>query len=583
MSTLVKINGVERSAGRPGSEETGARRRSLAFLSAVGLLSFLAMGPGGSLTTGATAPQRERKHEEKRLGREEREDYFQKWLQQDVVYIISEEEKTVFQKLTQDEEKEEFIEQFWQRRDPDPRTAANEFKDELYRRIAYANERFTSALPGWKTDRGRIYIIHGAPVEIESHPAGGTYQRPDNEGGGFTSTYPFEKWRYRYLEGIGSDVEIEFVDPSGSGEYRLALRPEEKDALLYVPGAGLTLAEEMGLAKKSDRPFFSPGNRDTYPLMPQRVKDSPFQRYETYVNLQRPKTVKYPDLKKIVEVDISYNDLPFKVREDYFKLNRERVLVPITLEIENRDLSFKLENGAQVARVAAYGVVTSITNRLITEFEEDLEIAYPPRLFPQGRHNRSAYQKIVPVDASMRYKIDLVVKDLNSGRVGVIRKAIIPPSFKDRLTASSLILSDSVREIEDSTLPGDSERFVLGKVKVRPSLNKSFRIDKPLVAYLQVYNAGLDQATLSPALSVEYSLFRQGRKVLEVAEAGGESIQFFSAQRIVLIQDLEIRDLQPGHYHIQLRVTDSVRNQKLQVEDDFQLQTRTHTSWPPKS
>ena len=73
------------------------------------------------------------------------------------------------------------------------------------------------------------------------------------EGGGETSTYPFEDWRYRYLEGMGENVELEFVDPTSTGEYHLTMDPSEKDALLYVPGAGLTMAESMGLASKTQR------------------------------------------------------------------------------------------------------------------------------------------------------------------------------------------------------------------------------------------------------------------------------------------------------------------------------------------
>ena len=148
-------------------------------------------------------------------GQEESDDHFEKWLNQDVAYIITPGEKTVFESLNTDLERETFIEQFWRRRDPDPSTAVCEYKEEHYPRIAYANQWFRSGKPGWTTDRGRIYILHGPPDEIESHPSGGPYQRPVHEGGGFTSTHPFEIWRYRRLEGIGEDVELEFVDPVG--------------------------------------------------------------------------------------------------------------------------------------------------------------------------------------------------------------------------------------------------------------------------------------------------------------------------------------------------------------------------------
>jgi GWxTD domain-containing protein len=169
--------------------------------------------------------------------RAEKETPYRKWLNEDVAYIIEDREREAFKRLQTDEEREKFIEQFWLRRDPTPGTPQNEFKEEHYRRIAYTNVHFADGhVAGWKTDRGRIYITYGPPDEIESHPAGGSYRRPSEQGGGETSTFPFEQWRYRYIEGIGTNVIIEFVDSTRSGEYRMTMDPSEKDVSLNVPG-----------------------------------------------------------------------------------------------------------------------------------------------------------------------------------------------------------------------------------------------------------------------------------------------------------------------------------------------------------
>ena len=152
---------------------------------------------------------------------------WQKWLNQDVVYIISEQERHAFENLKTDEERQQFVEQFWARRDPTPGTPENEFKQEHYRRIGYANDHFGAHMPGWKTDRGRIYIRYGPPDEIESHPSGGSYKRPESEGSGWAMTYPFEDWRYAHFEGVGSLI-IEFVDKASSGDFRMTLDPNEK-------------------------------------------------------------------------------------------------------------------------------------------------------------------------------------------------------------------------------------------------------------------------------------------------------------------------------------------------------------------
>src|SRR5271170_7213850 len=213
-------------------------------------------------STATTAPKRETvakpltpkqiKKKEAAL-KKELETPWKKWLNEDVTYIITDEERKAFKQLNTDEEREQFVEQFWLRRDPTPDTVENEFKEEHYRRIAYANEHYASGIPGWKADRGRIYITFGPPDEIDSHPSGGTYERPTAEGGGETTTFPFEDWRYRYIEGIGNDINIEFVDTTMTGEYHMTMDPSEKDALTYVPGAGLTLAEQLGLSDKSAR------------------------------------------------------------------------------------------------------------------------------------------------------------------------------------------------------------------------------------------------------------------------------------------------------------------------------------------
>ena len=156
--------------------------------------------------------------QQKRM-RQEMGDTFKKWLNEDVTYIISDQERKAFLALGNDEERENFIEQFWLRRNPNPESPENTFREEHYQRIAYANEHFAAGVPGWRTDRGRMYIMYGKPDEIESHPSGGTYDRPIAQGGGTTRTFPFEIWRYRYIEGIGNNVLIEFVDPNGTAEF----------------------------------------------------------------------------------------------------------------------------------------------------------------------------------------------------------------------------------------------------------------------------------------------------------------------------------------------------------------------------
>lgn len=504
------------------------------------------------------------------LQSEEAEDYYRKWLNEDVVYIITGEEKSVFESLSTPEEKEQFIEQFWFRRDSDPTTVINEFKEEHYRRIAYANERFGSGFPGWRTDRGRIYIIHGPPDEIESYPSGGSYTRPLNEGGGTTNTFPFEIWRYRHIEGIGSDVLLEFVDATMSDEYRLAQNAEEKDALLHIPGGGPTLAEELGLATKADRPFFTGLRREDYPMMATGPRDNPFIRYENYSMVQKPRPIKYRDLKQIVDVNIDFASIPFTSRTDYFRLNDKQALVSLSIQVENKNLSFKPEGLNQMAKLAVYGLITSITNRLVEEFDHDLVAVFPSNQLQAGLTSKSIYQKVLVVERRLRYKLNVVIKDLDSDRVGVLQTAIIPPPFdEESLSGSSLILSDSVQILD--SIPDAEEMFVIGDVKVRPSLDKSFSRGDSLGVYYQLYNASIDQSTLQPSLRICYRILKDGLIVSESVDETGESLQFVSGRRVVLLKRLSLEQLEPGRYGLQIQVEDQLNGQRLDVKDDFRV------------
>src|SRR5579859_1137288 len=272
--------------------------------------------PTSRETVAKPLSEKEKKRKEEKL-RKELETPYRKWLNEDVAYIITDEERAAFKRFQNDEEREQFIENFWLRRDPTPDTVENEFKEEHYRRIAYANDHFASGIPGWKTDRGRIYITFGPPDERDEHPSGGTYERPPEEGGGETTTYPFEDWRYRYIEGIGNDVNIEFVDPTMTGEYRMTMDPSEKDALSRVPGAGLTLSEQMGLSSKTDRFNRTDGTHLGTPLGGQPESMNEFSRLEQFAKLQKPPAIKYKDLEAAISTRITFNILPMKTRVDF--------------------------------------------------------------------------------------------------------------------------------------------------------------------------------------------------------------------------------------------------------------------------
>ncbi|HEU5400342.1 MAG TPA: GWxTD domain-containing protein, partial [Terriglobales bacterium] len=327
---------------------------------------------------------KQKKEQAKKLKQELSKTY-KTWLNEDVAYVITPEERQAFLQLSNDEERDQFIEQFWLRRDPTPDTPENEYKEEHYARIAYANEHFAAGIPGWKTDRGRIYIIYGKPDEIESHPSGGTYNREIEEGGGTTSTYPFERWRYRYIEGIGNEVIIEFVDKCMCNDYKISIDPNEKDALLNIPGAGLTTAEEMGLANKADRITGLSNNNGQYAShgINSTTGGDEFSRIELLSKLYKAPPVKFKDLEEVVTHKIRVNMMPFDVRTDFVRVTSDTVLTPITIQLKNKDVTFVDKDGVQRGTVNIFGRLTTISGRVAQTFEDTVQVDVPAELLPK--------------------------------------------------------------------------------------------------------------------------------------------------------------------------------------------------------
>src|SRR3984957_19802070 len=443
---------------------------------------------------------KQRKKKEDKL-RKELETPYRKWLNEDVTYIITDEERQAWKRLSTDDEREEFIEQFWLRRDPTPDSEENEFKEEHYRRIAYANERFASGIPGWKTDRGRIYIVYGPPDEIDDHSSGGTYDRPIEEGGGTTSSFPFIDWTYRYIEGVGTNVKIEFVDTTMSGEFRMTMDPSEKDALTYVPGAGLTLAEQMGTADKSQRFTRTDGTTLGTGANPLPESMNEFTRLGQFANLQKPPEVKFKDLQAVVSSSIRYNNLPFKARADYIKLTDSTILTTVTIELQRKDLQFTQKDNIAKATVNIFGRITSITGRIVNTFEDPVTVEVPADMLSKAIDGASIYQKQIPL-APGTYRLNIVCKDITGGNMTTYPMALNVPHFDDeKLSSSSLILADLIEKV--STRSIGTGQFVIGDTKVRPRLTDTFERGEKLGIYTQFYNFSPDEKTKKPNASIE--------------------------------------------------------------------------------
>ena len=499
---------------------------------------------------------------------------YKEWLNGPVSYIITPEERSAFLHLETNEERENFIENFWERRNPDPSSPENSYKEEYYRRVAYTNEHYSSGIPGWKTDRGRIYLMWGPPDETDSHPAGGPYTRTPEEGGGETSTYPFEDWRYRYLPGIGENVELEFVDPSGSGEYHLTMDPSEKDALLYVPGAGLTDLEAMGEASKLDRFKNTDGTHMPKPMGGQPEYMDEFSRLDLYAKIQTPPPVKYKDLEAVVESRLTPNQIHFAYMYDLLRITDETDLVPITIQIPNHEMSFQDKDGVETANMNLFARITSVSGHVVQTFEDNISKEFPDSLFQQSLKGQSIYQKAIPLRPGL-YMIDIVLKDVNSGNLGVVNDRLQVKRFDDQqLAASSLILADEIQRVSSRDI--GMGQFVLGDLKVRPKIDSSFDQGATMGIFLQVYNLTVDPKTHSADADIQYQVLDDfNRPVLKFSENSRQYNQH--GEEIWLEKALDLKSLAPGRYKLQVQVTDNLAKKTISPEANFTVKA------PPKS
>jgi GWxTD domain-containing protein len=521
--------------------------------------------------------EKQRKKNE-RAFKQEVSKVYKKWLDEDVVYIITDEERAAFKQLSNDEERDNFIEAFWQRRDPTPDTEENEYKEEHYQRIAYANEHFAAGVPGWKTDRGRIYIVFGKPDETDSHPSGGSYERPMEEGGGETSTFPFEDWRYRYIEGIGQEVIIEFVDTCMCGEFHMTLDRSEKDALLMTPNAGLTLYEQMGMSNKAAR--FQGNGLERLGAGPdssmQQTKE--FDRLEQFAKLQAAPKVKFTDLEEAVNSKVILNPMPFDVRTDFVKVTSDTVLVPVTIQMRNRDITFVNKDGVMRGTVNIFARLSTLTGKIVQTFEDTVQVDVMPDQLPHTAENASVYWKALPLRAG-RYKLNIAVKDVNGDRKGIWSRSVVVPEFSDeKLATSTLIVADDMEPVPTKAI--GTGMFVIGTMKIRPRVASAdgkpamFKKDKDqkLNFWMQVYNLGVDEKTHKPSATFEYNITNLATNKQVVQKTETTDSMGNIGDQVTLQKSIVAANLQPGTYRIEIKVNDNISKQTIDPSAVFAVE-----------
>jgi GWxTD domain-containing protein len=520
----------------------------------------------------------EKFQQQKELKQELKGDY-RKWLDEDVNWIITDTERQAFKNLTNDEERDAFIENFWRRRNPNPDSPDNEYRDEIFARIAYANDHFAAGKPGYLTDRGHVYIAWGPPDDKETHPSGGQYQRPMEEGGGSTATYPFEIWHYRYLEGIGENVNMEFVDNCQCGDYHYTIDRSEKDALKYVPNAGLTQWEEDGQAQKKDR--FQGGGLEQLGLGPmsQQNQSKQFDRLDEMAKIMAPPPIKFTDLEDFnTSMKILRGPpLLFDVRTDYVKVTNETVNVPVTVQIRNSDLTFNTKDGVSTAKVEIQGWVYNLTHRLVQSFGDPLQVDTPAELLPNVQKQYRVYWKSLYLTPGL-YKVDIVMKDVNNpDHIGRWTRSLNVPQFDDdTLGHSSLILADQMYRVPSKEIGAGN--FVIADTFVRPRVSvggpaaaPKFNRGQNLNFWMQIYNLGIDDKTKQNNAAVEYLVTdAAGKVILDKKESTTQLSP--NSDQLTVEKSMPLTSLQPGQYQVTIKVDDAISKQHTEDTAKFTVE-----------
>jgi hypothetical protein len=301
-----------------------------------------------------------------------------------------------------------------------------------------------------------------------------------------------------------------------------------------------------------------------------RAKDTPFSRMEQYFNLQRPPQIKFDDLKSVVTTHVTFSSLPYDVRTDYIRLSSDKVLVPITIELSNKDLEFKKDQDFNRATVNVYGIVTSLTGRIMAEFEDPISVEYMDKYFQEGKDKRSEYQHIVALPPGQRFKLDLVLKDVNSKNVGPLSLGLVVPKYEEgTLQSSTIILATSV---SSAPLTSDQlQQYVIGDMKVLPNVRSEYLQGQFLIPYMQIYNMAIDQTSQKPSLDITFTVKGSGKILEEEKNTPANSEQFFYGQRVVLLGKIPLKDAAPGKYTLEIKVQDNIANRTISTSTDFKV------------
>ncbi len=571
-------------------------------------LAVLALGFSGSAFRQDPAAQEKKETEkEKDKPAPKMSKKYEKWLNEEVVYLISENERDVFKALKTDEHREGFIKTFWKRRDPTPDTPVNEFREEHYRRITFADRNYFEGKAGWRSDRGRVYIMFGPPDFFETNPGGGRgfllgVNAPSAE-------FPAEIWTYREIPGLKERVgrvDFTFINHYGAGSWQLASNPALANALRNVSlparyagyndmplqdGHQTTAVTSAAVGAQQ----FAPSAIEQLQIMAELTKS----RGEVLEELERSERLRR--LRGIVESKASLTGLSFHTRESYLAGNEGMTTIPISLEVAAKDLGFRRVEDRYQGMVNFYievkndrGTAYQASDRLEMNLKEE---SYRRRFADFYQYKQRLNLK------PGKYFLHLVVWDEYDGNVGYVDRWIEVPAFPPQdLSLSDIILARDIRKVENKTqeLAMDVQNipalkalektnlkvpdkismansrggpFLFGNMDVNPNTMSEYAQDSDLLFFYQINNPTYDEASGTARVRVENQIWKGNTLVAVIDDLPEVQIPIAqkSAGALNSSGKHSLADLAPGSYTLRARVEDLFSRKTAEKRVDFKI------------
>lgn len=459
---------------------------------------------------------------------------YRQWLDEVVPYIITPAEKEVFLQLRTEKGRGEFIESFWRKRDPNPATPDNEAKLEYYRRIAQANKLFsTSGIAGWRTDRGRIYILLGPPKEVQRDFG--------SQASGLSAfTGPKETWQYWDLPNpkLPYNMEFVFVDRFGTGSYVLdqSFRTDRgRNAPLDAASVTFRFDAMENLSEALKNPFENLGN-----------------------------------LKGVITAEVDYDLVPFRWEEFAFKGAPKKDFLAMLIEVPYASMPVKKGEGADLISLNLTVNVSDALGRIVFGTSRDVNFRRTAADAANTDDRNLDLQASLFLEPGT-YTFHLRVLDNYSGRMGTSHREVVVPDFDSGgLALSDLILSaqpiDATRPAGEKS-PGSS----LSSLSLGGAFS-DLRSSDDLNLYFEAYGLSLDPATGMHRFAAEYALMRKGETLARIPAAQATPAPDRDCR---LRNSFRLKDIKPGDYVLRAKITDAVSGASAWKERSFHV-----AEWP---